>query len=517
LLDHIEAAVLRIQQDFPLSRVILAGDLNSLPDSEVIIRTGLNSIVTQPTRGNNRLDRVYVSDVQYSDVRVIRSAVKSDHMAIVASSGESGSTVVKKSRRVCYFRKRTTDQHAHFLASVTAPVHTVNLDQHDHPQGEFDKLYTQLHRLLDTYYPERTVTITTSDPPYVTPVVKRMLRKKNALMRSGKVEQAAALSKKIGDAIKAHNTAEFSNVDVLSDNRNVWAKVRQLTGRSKAGTDENQTSAVTADLLNVHYASISTDSDYKAPLPKSTANSRSTSELITEWRVFNMLEALRPTATGLDELPAWFLKIGAPFFAAPIADMFNLSMTSSVVPKQWKAASISPVPKISKPLTPADYRPISITPILSRVMERIIVRDQIYPSLQCPPQGLTFDDQFAFRPTGSTTAALIKLIHEITAMLENNSYVIVYAIDFSKAFDTIRHSELLDKYSRMELPDCIYNWLVDFFRDHSHCSRYAGLVSSFIGISASIIQGSAAGPASYVVTGSDLRPVTSGNSMVIRR
>jgi hypothetical protein len=76
LLDHIEAAVLRIQQDFPLSRVILAGDLNSLPDSEVIIRTGVNSSVTQPTRGNKRLDRVYASDVQYSDVRVIRSAVK---------------------------------------------------------------------------------------------------------------------------------------------------------------------------------------------------------------------------------------------------------------------------------------------------------------------------------------------------------------------------------------------------------------------------------------------------------
>jgi head-tail adaptor len=93
------------------------------------------------------------------------------------------------------------------------------------------------------------VTITTSDPPYVTPVVKWMLRKKNALMRSGKVEQAATLSKKIGDAIKARNTAEFSNVDVLSDTRNVWAKVRQLTGRSKTGTDVNlssQNSAVTA-------------------------------------------------------------------------------------------------------------------------------------------------------------------------------------------------------------------------------------------------------------------------------
>ena len=83
----------------------------------------------------------------------------------------------------------------------------------------------------------------------------------------------------------------------------------------------------------------------------------------------DMLEALRPTATGLDDLPAWFLKVGAPFFAAPIADMFNLSLFTSVVLNQWTAASISPVPKILKPLTPADYRPISITPVLSRVTE----------------------------------------------------------------------------------------------------------------------------------------------------
>jgi hypothetical protein len=106
-----------------------------------------------------------------------------------------------------------------------------------------------------------------------------------------------------------------------------------------------------------------------------------------------------------------------------------------------------------------------------------------------PTRTLIFDDHFAFRPTGSTPAAFIKLVHEVTAMLELNPYVTVYAIDFSKdfskAFDTVRHSELLDKYSRMEwieLPDCVYNWLVDFFRDHSHCTWFRGMESKFIGI-----------------------------------
>jgi len=106
LLGHIETAVDRIQLSYPQARVILAGDLNTLPDNEVIIKTGLSSIVTQPNRGNSRLDRVYVSDAEHCDVRVVKSAVKSDHKAIVVFNGSHVAAVVKKSKRVCKFWKR---------------------------------------------------------------------------------------------------------------------------------------------------------------------------------------------------------------------------------------------------------------------------------------------------------------------------------------------------------------------------------------------------------------------------
>jgi hypothetical protein len=92
-------------------------------------------------------------------------------------------------------------------------------------QAEFDRLYTVLLELLDTYYPEKTVTITSAGPPYVTPSVKHMLRRKNQLMRKGREEEAAALAVKIGDAIKKYTSAELSRVDVLSDPRGMWSKV----------------------------------------------------------------------------------------------------------------------------------------------------------------------------------------------------------------------------------------------------------------------------------------------------
>ena len=70
-------------------------------------------------------------------------------------------------------------------------------------------------------------------------------------------------------------------------------------------------------------------------------------------------------------------------------------------------------------------------------MERIIVRQILYPALLAPPPTLVFSDQYAFRPTGSTTATLVSLLHFVTSLLSTNQYVIVIALDFSKAFDTV--------------------------------------------------------------------------------
>jgi len=58
---------------------------------------------------------------------------------------------------------------------------------------------------------------------------------------------------------------------------------------------------------------------------------------------------------------------------------------------------------------------------------------------------MTFADQYAFRPSGSTTAALVALLQKVTSLLESNSYVVVIALDYSKAFDTVRHSCLEEK------------------------------------------------------------------------
>jgi hypothetical protein len=237
-------------------------------------------------------------------------------------------------------------------------------------------------------------------------------------------------------------------------------------------------------------------------------------QYISEYSVFQYLDKLNHTATGLDGLPAWFLRLGAPVFCKPVARLFNISLSTSTVPQQWKTASIIPIPKLIQPKRHAGFRPISITPVLTRIMEKTIVRHFLYPALLSPPPSLSFSDQFAFRPAGSQAAAIITLLSLITNSLLTNPFVIVISLDFSKAFDTVRHSTLLEKFAQLPIPDEAYNWLVDYFRGHSHSTVYRDQTSTLKSINASIIQGSGIGPVSYVVNASDLGPMTTGNHLV---
>ena len=100
---------------------------------------------------------------------------------------------------------------------------------------------------------------------------------------------------------------------------------------------------ITAESLNDHYSQISTDSNYIPPALKQTV-SIPNNDSVTGWRVFKVLDTLRSTASGLDGLPTWFLRVGAPIFCSPETHLFNLSLSTSTVPRLWKQAWIRPVP-----------------------------------------------------------------------------------------------------------------------------------------------------------------------------
>ena len=150
---------------------------------------------------------------------------------------------------------------------------------------------------MDQFYPEQTITLTSRDPSYVTPATKSMLRRKNKLMRAGRVEEAGALSARIGQAIQRRCRTQLSRYDGKTDAGSMWAAARRLTGRQATPASVD---GITTETLNRHYADISTDPQYTEPaLKQSTDDNLRPPQCISEWEMFRMLDTLRPTSAGL--------------------------------------------------------------------------------------------------------------------------------------------------------------------------------------------------------------------------
>jgi len=115
---------------------------------------------------------------------------------------------------------------------------------------------------------------------------------------------------------------------------------------------------------------------------------------------------------GMDFLHSWLFKKCSVELASAVTHLIGQ------IPDIWRTAIVTPVPKVSQPAACSDYRPISVTPILSRITESIVNR-WLRPSI--PPEHLL--NQYAYRPTGSTTAALVHVFHSLTRMLEDSAYV----------------------------------------------------------------------------------------------
>ena len=184
-----------------------------------------------------------------------------------------------------------------------------------------------------------------------------------------------------------------------------------------------------------------------------------------------------------------------------ITHILNLPFCCGSIPNQWSAL-VTLTPKVPKPVDFSDYRPISVTPLLSRVAEKLLVANWLRPAIPSD----TIADQFGFRPTGSTDCALIFMMHHVSAMLENCEYVRYLMIYFSRAFNVVNHVILLDKLSKLNLPDYIVTFLLTVHKQLK-------LMINFLvnGLSTGIVQGSGVGPIFYVVVESDLKPSSSVN------
>ena len=201
-------------------------------------------------------------------------------------------------------------------------------------------------------------------------------------------------------------------------------------------------------------------------------------------------------SSGIDELPPRLLKDCREHIIKPLHHIINLSIKSKSIPSVWKIAKIIPTHKKGSFDDPENYRPISVLPVLSKILERAI-HEQL--SIFLEEHNLLTEYQFGYRKKRSTNLAATLLVDNIRKEVDRGNLVGAVFIDLSKAFDTLSHGSLLSKLPSYGIQDDELEWFTDYLFGRQQLVKIGNGTSCKEMVNTDVPQGSILGPLLFII------------------
>ena len=244
------------------------------------------------------------------------------------------------------------------------------------------------------------------------------------------------------------------------DKDNSWNVINGLAGRRKGPQDVH----VQAKDLAAHYADILTDpdrsNDLHSPLGPMPDTALSEFPPATPSEVFRLLQDIKPRkATGSDGIPGQVLQKCAQYITPSLTNLINLSLSSGHVPAVLKNAHVTALFKGGDKEDCRQYRPISLLPIVSKVLERIVQARLVshLESLSCIPP-----NQFAYRKDHGTEDALTLLTDKLLSARDQHLHTGIVFVDLSKAFDRVQHQTLVSDLFGAQIHGTALSWFCSY-------------------------------------------------------